>query len=221
MENTPSRHYAVVMGDLVSSEDNASREAFHRLFNEAVDRQNRVHRDVLASPLTITLGDEFQGLVGSLERAVHVVRDVRLDLLSYGVECRFAIGATRLYTPLNRDRAWNMMVRGLSRTREKLNEKRTSTLYRFALPNEPAIESVLEALGAGLTSIERRWTEQQRRDITESLSGRRPSEIARRRNVSVHSVYKVRGSGDFDLYVVQWQAMIEALTHLDTLYEAA
>lgn len=210
--------YAVVMGDVVRSEHAASVEQLYDRFNDAISHQNTASRESLASPLTITLGDEFQGLATSLASAFRMVRDLRFRLLAEGIECRFAIGCVELKTPLNADRAWNMMGTGLARTRQKLNEKRAQTLYRFAVSDDLLIETALEALGAGLTSIERRWTQRQREDIAALLAGATAADIARQRNVSVHSIYKVRASGDYDVYAMQWRAIQDILAHLDTLH---
>jgi hypothetical protein len=214
----PAGHYATVMGDLVMSGSASSFEELHAKFNTAINQQNRIRRAALVSPLTITLGDEFQGLSKTLVDSLSIVRALRLDLLARGVDCRFAIGVAEIQTPVNVARAWNMMGSGLAQTREKLNEKSNDTVYRFALSDHRVIESTLEALGAGLTAIERRWTPRQLKDISASLAGTSAREIAKLRNVSAHSVYKVRSSGEFDLYVYQWSAISEALAHLDQLY---
>jgi hypothetical protein len=108
-----------------------------------------------------------------------------------------------------------MMGPGLAQARAKLNEKRSHSRYRFSIPDDGLAETTLEALGAGLTTIERGWTDVQRRDIMELLNGLSPGELAKRRNVSVHNIYKVRSSGDFDAYVIQWHAIAEALAALD------
>jgi hypothetical protein len=205
----------VLMGDLVNSEHNGATTLLHERFNAVIRHQNARHRDAIASPLTITLGDEFQGLITSFAAAIEIARDIRFDLLEDAIDCRFAIGAIRLETPLNTERAWNMMGPGLAETRERLNEKRPSTYYGFTLPDHPILEVMLEASGASLTAIERGWTETQRGDIRALLSGRSPAEIARSRNVSVHTVYKVRNSGDFDLYRIHWDAIRQALAFMD------
>lgn len=202
------------MGDLVQSERAPSAIDLHRHFNTAIARANQVHGATLASPLTITLGDEFQGLTKSLTVAAAIARDIRLWLLDDAIECRFVIGLIELTTPLNTSAAWNMMGPGLSTARNKLNQKRAASLYRFSL-GELALDKNLEALGAGLTAIERRWTDQQRTDITAFLAGATPNDIAKRRNVSVHSIYKVRSAGDFDAYILQWAAINEALAAID------
>jgi hypothetical protein len=206
------------MGDLIGSTKAASVEELHSKFNASVERQNRVHGEALASLLTITLGDEFQGLARTLVSSLSIIRALRLELLAENVDCRFAIGLVKIETPVNAARAWNLMGSGLARTREMLNEKRSDTRYRFALADQRPVEATLEALGAGLTAIERRWTPRQLNDIRAFLDGATAQEIAKRRNVSAHSVYKVRSSGEFDLYVYQWAAVAEAMAHLDQSY---
>jgi hypothetical protein len=209
-----SEKLAVVMGDLVSSESSKDVSATHRRFNLAVDQANAAYPR-LVSPLTITLGDEFQGLASQLSSAINVVRYMRFDLLDAGIDCRFVVGQVRIETPVNRDKAWNMMGPGLSRAREMLGRKRDTSLYLFSLPNHHLLEHNLNAIGAGLTTIERRWTDRQREDVLASLGGATAEEIARKRNVAVHSVYKVRAAGQFDAYSVQWAAIDNTLATLD------
>lgn len=211
--------YAVVMGDLVHSERSPTPEKLHERFNNAVAAENLAQSNAVASPMTITLGDEFQGLTRSLVKAGEIARNIRLKLMADNIECRFAIGLVELTTELNSDKAWNMMGPGLSKARTLLNEKRANSLYRFSIPLDPVMEIMLEALGAGLTRIEQGWTDQQCADITALISGMTAAELAKQRNVSVHTIYKVRSSGDFDIYLMQWQAIREALKLLDRYLE--
>jgi hypothetical protein len=206
---------AVIMGDLVGSQRAASPEQLHAQFNAAVQAQNRQRSLALISPLTITLGDEFQGLATSFVMAAEIVRAIRLDLLANAIDCRFAIGSARLRTPVNVEKAWNMMGPGLSEARAKLNEKRSDTVYCFSIPDEPVLATLLDACGATLTMLERNWTDTQRHDIQALIGGESPGEIAKRRRVSVHTVYKVRNSGHYDLYRVQWQAISDAMSSFD------
>ena len=194
----------MVMGDLVHSEHAADIAQLHEAFNEAVEQCNRRYADVLASPLTITLGDEFQGLVTSLNAGAR-----------RGIDCRFVLGLARIETAVNPQQAWNMMGPGLSRSRHKLNEKRALCRYGFSLPQEPLLEIALDALGVGLTVIEEGWTQRQLSDIAALLNGQLPAELAEQRQVSVHSIYKVRTSGHFDAYSQQWNAVLELLADLD------
>lgn len=207
--------YAVVMGDLVRSEASPSPDALHRAFNAAVATANDHAGNALVSPLTITLGDEFQGLLSSLTEAARLVRHLRFALLAEGIDCRFVIGQARIETPVNREKAWNMMGPGLARARETLDEKTPGLTYRFTLMDAPLTERLLEAVGAGLAVIERDWTDRQREDIEALLAGQSVEEIAGERGVTVHSVYKVRAAGDYDAYTMQWAAVEAALGAID------
>lgn len=216
-----TNYSAVLMGDLVDSERSASTAELHARFNDTVERHNEIYSGLLLSPLTITLGDEFQGLTNSLVSAVHLAREIRYDLMAKSIDCRFAVGVFDLQTPLNAEKAWNMMGPGLAGTRAKLNDKRSNNRYRFDILGQPVLETMLEASGATLTAIEQSWTDTQRLYIQALLKGATPNEIAKHRNVSVHNIYKVRSSGSFDLYVIQWNAINEALAKLDDLFAEA
>ncbi|WP_245842030.1 MULTISPECIES: SatD family protein [Sphingomonas] len=210
-----SRTYAVVMGDLVASEAATSRRALHRVFNAAIDDVNAAQRATLVSPLTITLGDEFQGLAETLADAIRIARRVRFALMAQDVACRVLVGEVAIDTPVNPDRAWNMMGDGLARARSMLDRKRDTSLYLFALNRRPKDELNLLAMGAGLTAIERRWTARQREDILATLDGSSVEEIAARRGVSTHSVYKVRTAGQNDAYQLLWEAVGNTLSSID------
>ena len=143
------------------------------------------------------------------------MRHLRFALLAEGIDCRFVIGQARIETPVNREKAWNMMGPGLARARETLDEKTPGLTYRFTLMDAPLTERLLEAVGAGLAVIERDWTDRQREDIEALLAGQSVEKIAGERGVTVHSVYKVRAAGDYDAYTMQWAAVEAALDAID------
>lgn len=203
------------MGDLVRSEAAPVPELLHQHFNRQVEAANKENRQYLASPLTITLGDEFQGLATTLAHAAALVHALRLNLLRDHIQCRFVIGLVEIRTPVNPDKAWNMMGPGLSRARDRLNEKSGTTQYRFSLPKAPLIETLLDAIGAGLTAIESGWTDRQRDDISFAFHNPSAKDLAEKRGVSIHNIYKIRSSGRYDAYRLQWQAIRAALTEMD------
>jgi hypothetical protein len=203
------------MGDIVGSERAPVPHELHASFNQVVNDHNRHFAASIASPLTITLGDEFQGMLYSLAHATPLVRSLRRHFLNHSINCRFVIGQAALSTPINRTKAWNMMGRGLARAREKLNDKKNNTIYSFSLLDNDLIEQLVDALGVGLTVIEKGWTRRQQADIWDLSSGQSASELARKRNVSVHSIYKVRASGNFEAYEIQWAAIDRALKDVE------
>jgi DNA-binding phage protein len=207
------------MGDIVGSERAPSVKAVHAAFNNAVRRANDIHAEHIASPLTITLGDEFQGLLTGFAHAWDTAVGLRLELLEGGIACRFVVGIATLETPLNKKDAWNMMGRGLSAARDKLNDKRTTSAYRFSLPDEPVVELLLDTVGDALTDGEDAWTSTQLEYYSKVRAAKRTNaDVARKLGVSERSLYKVLHAGRADAHKRRVQAVRSALAHLDERY---
>jgi hypothetical protein len=206
------------MGDLIASERSPDRARLHADFNAAVQAANRGADAALVSPLTITLGDEFQGLAVTLVDALVLVRRLRLTLLAADVECRFAIGRVRLSSPVNRERAWNMMGEGLAETRDRLNEKSVGNAYRFHLgPDaDPVIERLMDAVGSALTRAERGWTDRQRTVMLALLAeGRSVEQLSTTLKVTPRAVYKIRDAAGWDACSGWWDDLTTAAAALD------
>jgi hypothetical protein len=217
---SPHRHsgtvYAILMGDIVGSERARSIKAVHKVFNKAVDSVNDVHVASIASPLTITLGDEFQGLLHGLVPAWEIAAALRLELLTTNVSCRFVIGITELDTPLNTKRAWNMMGAGFSAARDKLNDKKSTNAYRFSLPGEALIERLMDAVGDSLTQIEFGWTRTQLKYYaTVHQSGRTKEQVSKRLGVGARSLYKVLHAARAEFHQRQSGVLRDALLSLE------
>lgn len=208
--------HAVLMGDLVGSEEAASPRRLQAIFNDAVAEANTRHKAAIASPLVITLGDEFQGLTRSLQAGFAVLRDLRFTLLEQGVSCRFVLGEAHLESALNPKRAWNMMGRGLSAARDKLNDKRSPNCYRFSFPDDPLVESLMDAIGLSLTDIEAHWTDTQRQYMQRLWrGGATQAEMARELGIALRTLQKVWTSARRELYAAQADTVRDALIELD------
>jgi hypothetical protein len=215
-----SNVYAILMGDIVGSESAPSIKTVHRTFNTAVDSANETHAANIASPLTITLGDEFQGLLTGLVHAWDVAAEMRIRLLVANVSCRFVIGAATLETPLNTKQAWNMMGAGLSAARAKLNDKQTVNAYRFSLPGEPIIEPLMDAVGDALTQLELEWTPTQLAYFAKVRETQRTNaEVAKSLGVTARSLYKVLHAAHAEFHNRRSEIIGAALRGLDERYE--
>ncbi|MEJ0024544.1 MAG: SatD family protein [Rhizomicrobium sp.] len=211
---TARQTLAVVMGDIIDSEGQRAGGDLSREFNSAIRAANKKYRAALLSPLTITLGDEFQGLVREMAKGFEIITKLRSDLLEKSVNCRFVLGIARLDTKINTENAWNMMGDGLAQARSKLNDKREPNVYRFSLYDDPSRQRLLDAVGLSLTAIEEEWTPTQRRYIR---LNRRSSigKTARDMGVGIRSVYKVLEAAKWAYYKKQKEAIEFALSSLD------
>lgn len=216
-EKLPSSTFVALMGDLVDSEGARSRTALHAAFNDAVKRENDMPA-AIASPLTITLGDEFQGLVCSFSAAIEIARRMRLRLLAQDVECRFAIGLVTLSSPLNTAAAWNMLGSGLAETRDHLNDKALTTAYRFYLPSptDGIVARLMESVGRALTMTEQAWTARQREVAWGFLiEGHTVKTLHLQTKTTERNIYKILNAAHLDPYREWWDDLQIAAKHLD------
>lgn len=211
---------AVLMGDIVMSRQSEDLFEVHKAFNREVSRiNNQITEDIL-SPLTITLGDEFQGLVVNLQTAFSYAMLLRHALLMQDVNCRFVVGVVEIQTKVNKEIAWNMMGPGLAEARDALNNKENPNCYRFSLGTEAPIEILLNSVGMSLSSIESKWTYTQLAYISELLDQRdlTKRELSKKLRISENTLYKSLRSADFQLYEEQTLAVLAVLRLLDQSY---
>lgn len=208
--------HAVLMGDLIASEAATSVRRLHSAFNTVIEVENERMAREMASPLTITLGDEFQGLFANMQSALIAMRHMRLKLLTKKVKCRFVLGLAKVETDLNKVRAWNMMGPGLAAAREKLEEKRQPNAYRFSIPGDPTTEGLMNAIGLSITLTENGWTERQLVLASAVYIDRTPiSQIPKKLKVVDRVYYKIKSAAKLDFYDNQWLALRNCVKEID------
>ncbi len=126
--------YYILMADIVDSSDYASGPLMGE-FKRLVKKVNKEFDEKIKSPLTITLGDEFQGIVKDLDSALEVI--FRLEELIVGREAGFKLRYVLQYgeveTPIEEKHAHGMLGKGLTEARNRLSElKRTFNRFEFA-----------------------------------------------------------------------------------------
>lgn len=125
--------YLAVIGDVVNSRDLPRRDAFQvRL--AGVLKRTSARNPSLASPYTITLGDEFQAVYRGADRLFVDLFSLWRDV--HPAEVRFAIGVGGLSTQINRKQALGMDGPAFHRAREAITALK-KTDYRIRLLGDP------------------------------------------------------------------------------------
>ena len=208
--------HAVLMGDLIASEAAPSVRRLHAAFNKVIDEANESPTEKPASPLTVTLGDEFQGLFSSMSTALTVMRDMRIKLMSKNIGCRFALGLVRIETPLNQTRAWNMMGPGLAAAREKLGNKKQPNAYRFSVQGDSMTEELMDAVGHSITRIENAWSARQLDLAVAMYLDKIPnSQLPKKLGVVERVYYKIKMAAGLDFYDNQWRVLRDSVNDID------
>lgn len=116
----------IVIGDLVSSRKIANRDTVQKNLNAILKELNKTNNSIL-SPYTITLGDEFQGV---LEKSSGVFPDfIAIMLNLYPVKIRFSLGIGSISTSINREMAIGMDGEAFHYGREGIEEIKKTGYY--------------------------------------------------------------------------------------------
>lgn len=96
-ENSPI--YFAMIGDLVSSRSIPARERFQQQFMQVISSINTRFESSIASRFTVTVGDEFQGLLGDASEICRLMDALITEL--YPVKVRFGIGIGSISTAID------------------------------------------------------------------------------------------------------------------------
>ena len=186
----------VLMGDVTGSSARPAREV-QAWLSETVGAFNQAHAQILRSPLTVTLGDEFQGVVSSLSGAVAIIVNLELASLTSPaeIELHYVLLEGRIDTPTNPDIAHGMLGPGLTRARQLLSRKPTQKRPRRKFVFRPA-DLQLGEIGQGLFDVmeglERRWSGPDRHIAAALLEEEDDTMAAARLGRDRSSVYRRR-----------------------------
>lgn len=127
--------YPILMADVIKSR-RSDAEVVNSELQALVNAMNQKWKYILLSPLTITLGDEFQGVVRDMHGAMEMILDMEEMAIMQGfqIKLRYVLNNGRILTPLNTERAHGMLGPGLTEAREKLELMKTNR-FRFLVMN--------------------------------------------------------------------------------------
>jgi hypothetical protein len=131
----------IVMADIIDSRRQPSKKLM-RDFQNVVMSINSKYRKHLLSPLTITLGDEFQGVMKSYDSALGLILEMEEEIVKQGgkFKLRYVLNYGDIETKLNHEIAYGMMGRGLTKSREALEELK-DTDVRFLVILDSATDA--------------------------------------------------------------------------------
>lgn len=123
----------ILMADIISSRNKDQKKLMHD-FNNLVQLENNNQKKNILSPLTITLGDEFQGIIKSLREAMTIIFELEegLILSNFSFKLRYVLVEGTIETPINSEIAYGMLGAGLTQARDYLI-KLKSTEKRFLI----------------------------------------------------------------------------------------
>lgn len=108
-------------------------------FKKTVADINQLDSQYILSPLTITLGDEFQGVVRSISGAFRVLFDLETSLMALNkpFKLRYVIHEGEIQTKINKVKAHEMLGPGLTTARAELSTlKKARSRFKISLKDK-------------------------------------------------------------------------------------
>lgn len=114
--------FPILMADVINSGRKNS-SLLMQQFKDVVSLINKEKSKNLISPLTITLGDEFQGLTNTMENGIKTIFDIEEIILDkqYDLKLRYVLLYGQIDTEINNNIAYEMLGEGLTNARKDIN----------------------------------------------------------------------------------------------------
>lgn len=160
----------ILMADIVGNSARKGKPLMAS-FKKVVEEVNEKNASGIHSPLTITLGDEFQGVVKNTKSALQVIFDMEKQLMTLRspFKLRYVIQEGEIDTPVNRKIAHEMLGPGLTEARKRLMALKTSKQrFEVALENKEVTES-MNLLFVIFQGISDQWTQAQQKVVATFL----------------------------------------------------
>lgn len=141
------KKYCVIIGDIVQSKEIKNRGLLQRKFYAALEKINKQFASQIVSKFTVTLGDEFQGVLKDLSSGYAVVNVIQE--MFFPVKLRFGVGRGRIATRLRKE-AMGMDGPAFHFAREAVEEareKKREIIYHTGFKEkDAAINALLFAI---------------------------------------------------------------------------
>ena len=181
------------MGDVVNSSDYDGEELSKGL-KELVESSNKKFGKAILSPLTITLGDEFQGILNSISTGIDLLFHLEEELLKVEPDFKlhYVLLLGEIETEINPDIAYEMMGKGLTEARKMLSsKKRNRKRFRIKLQNKEQTEQ-LSRIFEVLDTIILNWKKEDYPLILDMINNDNNSEVGELHDKNRDQIWKRR-----------------------------
>lgn len=200
--------YTVIIADLVASRRLPARAQFQRRLKTVLQGVNARAGRALASPYTLTLGDEFQAVYRDAATVFADLMSIQAQIAP--VQARFALATGPLATTVNAAQAIGMDGPAFHRARallERLKDERR--LFGVQTTDAPDWTLPGGAL-AVLSGITEGWLPKRFEVFAGLLAGAGRPELAKKTGITVRAVNKNIRAADLD----EWKRILDEIARL-------
>jgi hypothetical protein len=203
--------YPILMADIIDSGSKPAKELMSN-FKKLVENINKKYAKSILSPLTITLGDEFQGVIIDLVDAYNIIFEIEELVIKTKskLKLRYVLHIGKIETKLNSSSAYEMLGEGLTLAREKLNELKTSkNRFDILLHGKTKSTEIINNLFFIYQNYVDNWSFTDRPILQEFLQGKTYQEVAKRLKINISSAWRRQKSLNIDEYFTVKQLIFD------------
>lgn len=192
----------VLMAGVVDSHEYEGKELMNKL-QELVKFINQIFYESILSPLTITLGDEFQGVIDKPSNAVAMIYEMEEWIVEneWDFKLRYVIVEGKIDTEINSESAHEMLGEGLTKARKRLEEmKKETNRFYISVKDKKITSSVSKSLRLSQHFIDS-WQPKDRATVSGFLNGLDYKELAKKLGKDDSSVWRRRKSLAIEEYL--------------------
>ncbi|QDR79933.1 SatD family protein [Sporomusa termitida] len=180
--------YCAIIGDMVRSRQITDRQFVQRQFLAMAAEASRLYAPAIESPFTVTIGDEFQVLLKTIDSAPQIVEHVVQTMKP--VELVFGLGIGTIHTDINPRLAIGMDGPAFHLAREALTQakkKKPKIVYR----SDAAAIDMVNSLNCFIETCEERRTKRQQAVLQYLQQGYTQAAIAGQLGIRQQSVHDI------------------------------
>ncbi|NLO08706.1 MAG: hypothetical protein GX129_02400 [Clostridiales bacterium] len=206
--NFPFNTYIAIIGDIKASKKLSDRSEVQKKLNNVLSDINDKYKNDIYSKFTITLGDEFQGLLCNGKSIMSILSEIERRV--YPIKIRIGVGIGGITTDINRDisigadgPAYYNARKAINYLKEDERKKQTNPAdIRFEiLDGYDELTMLLNTTLTLMTVIKEAWTERQREIIWDMLEHQdNQIEVAKRIGITQPTVQKSLSKGKYYAY---------------------
>ncbi len=165
-------------------------------FKNLVKHVNETQKQSILSPLSITLGDEFQGVITTPSTAIDTIIKLEEEIIGANLEIklRYVMYYGRIDTPINKKTAYEMLGPGLTAARTKLNDLKSEGLRFFIKTNSQKKDDQLNNAFIIYQSIVDQWRYKDYQAVREFVNEAGYKKVAELLNVNPTTAWRKKKS---------------------------
>lgn len=218
-KNSP---YIAIIGDIKQSKKIENRKEIQIKLNNLLNDINKRYNSDIASMFTITLGDEFQGLLYNGTNLINIISDIERKMSP--IKIRFGVGIGSITTDIDRNISigadgpayYNARKAvDLLKTNEKRKQKNSSNIYVEADEDNEATTIMINTILMLMNVIKESWSDRQREIIMNMMEYQdSQTDVANRLNIKQPAVQKSLANGKYYAYKDAQDTIVKAFQEI-------